>query len=130
MNRGKAKTIDSVDEFAPSSMLVDTVTGQMTIGGAEDIIGYEITGPQGALDPAGWSKGNLDSQNYGSPVPATADFNNDGLSTPLTIPSGETALAGARQATRMVTSRQASRTMLLGGSSSASQSGRGSPGRP
>jgi hypothetical protein len=39
--------------------------------------GYEITSEMNSLDAVGWSEGNLDSQNFGAPVPLSADFNND-----------------------------------------------------
>jgi hypothetical protein len=69
--------IDNVEVFAPSTLIVDSSTGRMTINNAANLAGYEITSASGSLNPAGWTAGNLDSQNYGSPTPMTADFNNN-----------------------------------------------------
>ncbi len=63
--------------FAPSTLRVDPATGQMTITGASNLAGYEITSASGSLNPTGWTAGNLDAQNFGSPAPMTADFNNN-----------------------------------------------------
>lgn len=70
--------IDNVELFAPTTLLVDVATGRGTVVGAEGLNGYEITSPSGALDPAAWSVGNFDAQNFGSDLPAATDFNNDG----------------------------------------------------
>ncbi len=69
--------IDSLKLFTPTVLEVDTVTGQMSIVGASDLTGYEIKSEAGSLNPAGWTAGNLDAQNFGPPAPLTADFNND-----------------------------------------------------
>ena len=68
--------IDNVEVTTPSTLQVDSTTGEMFIVGVDDIIGYEISGPAGSLDPNGWRSGNLDAQNIGPPVPLVADVNN------------------------------------------------------
>ncbi len=69
--------IDNVEVFAPSTLHVDPATGQMTITGAANLAGYEITSAMGSLNPTSWTAGNLDAQNFGAPQPMTADFNNN-----------------------------------------------------
>jgi hypothetical protein len=69
--------IDNVEVFTPSVLEVNTDTGQMSILGAVEMTGYEITSTRGSLNPTGWRAGNLDAQNFGPPVPLSADFNND-----------------------------------------------------
>jgi hypothetical protein len=70
--------IDNVKVYVPTTLSVDVAAGSMSIVGATDMAGYEITSPSGGLDAAGWRAGNLDARNVGSPTPATADFNGDG----------------------------------------------------
>ena len=71
--------IDNVEVTAPSTLQVDTVSGEMAILGVDDIIGYEITGPTGSLDPNRWEQSNLDAQNIGPLVPLSTDVNNSHL---------------------------------------------------
>lgn len=68
--------IDNVHVFSPTVLEVNTTTGKMSILGATQITGYEITSVGNSLSPAGWAAGNLDSQNFGPPTTLTADFNN------------------------------------------------------
>jgi len=68
--------IDNIEVFTPTMLQVDTGTGEMSIVGAEDITGYEITGPANSLDGALWQAGNLDAQNIGPAVPLTTDVDN------------------------------------------------------
>ncbi len=69
--------IDNVALFTPTVLEVDTLTGRMTIVGATDLAGYEITSNAGSLDAAGWQASNLDAQNLGSAPQVTADFSGD-----------------------------------------------------
>jgi hypothetical protein len=68
--------IDNINVFTPSVLEVNTTTGKMSILGATQLTGYEITSSRNSLDPVGWRAGNLDAQNFGPAVPLTADFNN------------------------------------------------------
>ena len=71
--------VDNIELFVPPTLTVDIDTGEMTITGGQNLTGYQITSQSGSLDAQGWTQGNLDSQNFGSPSPMTADFNNDGV---------------------------------------------------
>jgi hypothetical protein len=68
--------IDNVEVFTPTVLEVNTDTGVMTILGAQNLSGYEITGPANSLNPAGWEEGNLDARNMGPDPTLSADFNN------------------------------------------------------
>ncbi|MGL4512355.1 MAG: lysyl oxidase family protein [Lacipirellulaceae bacterium] len=71
--------IDDLQVFAPSTLSIDVATGDARILGGANLTGYQISSPSGALNPNGWRAANLDSQNFGSPLPTSADFNNDGV---------------------------------------------------
>jgi hypothetical protein len=68
--------IDNVQVFTPTVLEVNTSTGQMTIQGATQLTGYEISSPAHSLRSADWQLGNLDAQNFGAAVSLSADFNN------------------------------------------------------
>ena len=68
--------IDNVQVFTPTVLEVNTTTGKMTIVGATQLTGYEITSAASSLDEVGWKAGNLDAQNYGPATLLSADFNN------------------------------------------------------
>lgn len=68
--------IDNVQVFTPTVLEVNTTTGKMTILGATQLTGYEITSAASSLDDIGWKKGNLDAQNLGPATLLSADFNN------------------------------------------------------
>ena len=68
--------IDNVNVFTPTVLEVNTMTGKMSILGATQMTGYEVTSSGNSLNPVGWRAGNLDAQNLGPPIPLTADFNN------------------------------------------------------
>ena len=69
--------IDNLEVLTPTTLQVNTDTGEMTILGADGIAGYEITGPAGSLDPVGWQAGNLDAQDIGAATPLVGDLNYD-----------------------------------------------------
>ncbi|MEX0611577.1 MAG: lysyl oxidase family protein [Pirellulales bacterium] len=69
--------IDNVEVFTPTALEVNTNTRQLSIIGAAEMTGYEITSLSSSLNHAGWEAGNLDAQNFGPPVLLSADFNND-----------------------------------------------------
>jgi hypothetical protein len=69
--------LDNVEIFSPTILEVNTDTGEMSIVGATDLTGYEITSNMDSLNPLAWRQGNLDSQNFGPAVPLGADLNND-----------------------------------------------------
>ena len=68
--------IDNVQVFTPTVLEVNTTTGKMTILGATELTGYEITSGASSLDGVGWKNGNLDAQNFGPATLLSADFNN------------------------------------------------------
>jgi hypothetical protein len=68
--------IDNVQVFTPTVLEVNTSTGQMTILGATQLTGYEISSPAQSLLSTDWRLGNLDAQNLGAAVSLSADFNN------------------------------------------------------
>lgn len=70
--------VDNIEVYAPTTLVIDTTTGEGRLVGAEGMTGYEITSATGSLDPVSWRSGNLDARNFGSATPATADYNNDG----------------------------------------------------
>ncbi|MCC7085780.1 MAG: hypothetical protein IT427_12325, partial [Pirellulales bacterium] len=68
--------IDNVQVFTPTVLEVNSTTGKMTILGATQITGYEVTSAANSLNATGWKTGNLDAQNYGATPLLSADFNN------------------------------------------------------
>lgn len=70
--------VDNIDVFTPTTLEVDTDTGEMRIVGAEDLTGYQVSGPAGSLDASGWQAGNLDAQNVGA-GPLPGDVNGDDI---------------------------------------------------
>jgi len=68
--------VDNIQVFTPTVLEVNTITGKMSILGASQLTGYEITSAASSLNSAGWRAGNLDDQNFGPAVPLSADFNN------------------------------------------------------
>ena len=69
--------IDNLALYTPTVLEVNTATGQMSLVDATDLTGYEIKSAAGSLNPAGWTGGNLNAQNFGPAASLTADFNND-----------------------------------------------------
>ena len=73
--------LDNIEVFTPLTLQVDVQSGAMTLLGdtTVSIKGYEINSPLQSLAPAGWLTGNLDAQNVGSSLPASADFDGSNL---------------------------------------------------
>jgi hypothetical protein len=68
--------IDNINVFTPTVLEVNTTTGKMSILGATQLTGYEITSAANSLEASGWTAGNLDAQNFGPALLLSADFNN------------------------------------------------------
>ena len=68
--------IDNVQIFTPTVLEVNTTTGKMSLFGATQLAGYEITSAASSLAPISWKSSNLDAQNCGPAVLLSADFNN------------------------------------------------------
>lgn len=69
--------VDNIEVFTPSVLEVNADTGEMSIIGAVEMTGYEITSAAGSLNGTAWKSGNLDAQNFDLLTPLGADFNGD-----------------------------------------------------
>ena len=111
--------IDNVQVFTPTVLEVNTTTGKMSIIGASQMTGYEITSAEGSLNPAGWKAGNLDAQNYGPTVLLRADFNNTNSVDAADYTLWRNSVGPGRVRRQRRRSHRPSSTMLSGDSSSA-----------
>ncbi len=122
--------IDNLVVFTPLTLQVDVATGGMKILGDTSVAinGYEISSPLGSLNAAGWTAGNLDSQNVGSPTLATADFNDSGSVTSADLALGKPRLKRPTPPTPTGTATPTAPTSCAGSDSLARAPTRARPG--
>lgn len=92
--------IDNIEVFSPLALQVDVQSGALKILGdpSVELKGYEIYSPGGSNAPTGWAAGNLDAQEIGNSLPATADFNADNAVDALDLAIWSSAYAATTAA--------------------------------